>query len=88
MHRPDQGPIEDASETEEDVSYDRETLIHELGHYFGISEEELRKSRNGTGAVRLPGPGHTVKVRRRFGQHFLERAGPSAVDVAALGTED
>jgi len=37
-----QGPIEDASETEEDVVVTvGETLIHEVGHYFGLSEEEL-----------------------------------------------
>ena len=37
-----QGPIEDASETEDDVVVAiGETLIHEVGHYFGLSEEEL-----------------------------------------------
>ena len=37
-----QGPIEDASETDDDVVVAvGETLIHEVGHYFGLSEEEL-----------------------------------------------
>lgn len=37
-----QGPIEDASENEDDlVVCIGETLIHELGHYFGLSEEEI-----------------------------------------------
>lgn len=38
-----QGPIEDACEDDEDeifieIGY---TLIHELGHYFGMSEEDI-----------------------------------------------
>ena len=37
-----QWPIEDVSETEDDVVTEiGETLIHEVGHYFGLSEEEL-----------------------------------------------
>ena len=37
-----QGPIEDASEDEDDVVVAiGETLIHEIGHYFGLSEEEI-----------------------------------------------
>lgn len=37
-----QGPIEDASADEDDVIVCiGETLIHELGHYFGLSEEEI-----------------------------------------------
>jgi predicted Zn-dependent protease with MMP-like domain len=37
-----QGPIEDASEDDEDtVVAIGETLIHEIGHYFGLSEEEI-----------------------------------------------
>jgi predicted Zn-dependent protease with MMP-like domain len=37
-----QGPIEDASDDEDDVVVAiGETLIHELGHYFGLSEEEI-----------------------------------------------
>ena len=37
-----QFPIEDSSEDDEDVVVAiGETLIHELGHYFGLSEEEI-----------------------------------------------
>jgi predicted Zn-dependent protease with MMP-like domain len=37
-----QGPIEDVGEEEGDiVKVIGETLIHELGHYFGLSEEEI-----------------------------------------------
>jgi predicted Zn-dependent protease with MMP-like domain len=37
-----QGPIEEASEDDEEiVTAIGETLIHELGHYFGLSEEEI-----------------------------------------------
>jgi predicted Zn-dependent protease with MMP-like domain len=39
-----QGPIERESEDEEDaVIAIGETLIHELGHYFGLSEEEIEE---------------------------------------------
>jgi predicted Zn-dependent protease with MMP-like domain len=39
-----QGPIEDASEDEDDlVIAIGETLIHEIGHYFGLSEEEIEE---------------------------------------------
>lgn len=39
-----QGPIEDASEDDDDlVVCIGETLIHELGHYFGLSEEEIEE---------------------------------------------
>ena len=38
-----QFPIEDEYETDEDVVTGiGETLIHEVGHYFGLSEEELQ----------------------------------------------
>lgn len=37
-----QGPIEDVSEDDDDlVVAIGETLIHEVGHYFGLSEEEI-----------------------------------------------
>lgn len=39
-----QKPIEDASENEDDlIVCIGETLIHELGHYFGLSEEEIEE---------------------------------------------
>lgn len=38
-----QGPIEDASDDEDDVVVAiGETLIHEIGHYFGLSEDEIQ----------------------------------------------
>lgn len=37
-----QGPLERSSEDEDDlVIAIGETLIHEVGHYFGLSEEEI-----------------------------------------------
>ena len=37
-------PIEEASEDHEDVIVCiAETLIHEIGHYFGLSEEEIEQ---------------------------------------------
>jgi predicted Zn-dependent protease with MMP-like domain len=39
-----QGPIEDACETEDEVvATIGETLIHEVGHFFGLSEDELEE---------------------------------------------
>lgn len=39
-----QGPIEEASEDDDDaVVAIGETLIHEIGHYFGLSEEEIEE---------------------------------------------
>jgi len=39
-----QNPIEDACETEaEVVATIGETLIHEVGHFFGLSEDELEE---------------------------------------------
>jgi predicted Zn-dependent protease with MMP-like domain len=39
-----QGPIEEASDDEDDtVIAIGETLIHEIGHYFGLSEEEIEE---------------------------------------------
>ncbi|MGH9330386.1 MAG: metallopeptidase family protein [Vicinamibacterales bacterium] len=39
-----QFPIEDECETDDDiVQCIGETLIHELGHYFGLSEEEIEE---------------------------------------------
>lgn len=39
-----QGPHERASDDEEDlVTAIGETLIHEIGHYFGLSEDEIEE---------------------------------------------
>ena len=39
-----QGPLERESEDEDDlVVAIGETLIHEIGHYFGLSEEEIQE---------------------------------------------
>jgi predicted Zn-dependent protease with MMP-like domain len=39
-----QGPIEDECATEDEaITAIGETVIHEVGHYFGLSEEELEE---------------------------------------------
>jgi predicted Zn-dependent protease with MMP-like domain len=39
-----QGPIEEDAEDEEDMlAIIAETVIHEFGHYFGLSEEEIEE---------------------------------------------
>jgi predicted Zn-dependent protease with MMP-like domain len=39
-----QGPIEDACDTEDEIVMTiGETVIHEFGHYFGLSEEEIEE---------------------------------------------
>ena len=39
-----QRPIEDESDDDEDtIVAIGETLIHEIGHYFGLSEEEIEE---------------------------------------------
>jgi predicted Zn-dependent protease with MMP-like domain len=39
-----QGPIEDACETDDDVREQvRKTVLHELGHYFGIDDDRLEE---------------------------------------------
>ena len=39
-----QFPIEDACDTHDDVVVEiGETLIHEIGHYFGLSEDEIEE---------------------------------------------
>ena len=39
-----QGPIEESATDREDVVIAiTETLIHEIGHYFGLSEEEIEE---------------------------------------------
>ena len=39
-----QGPIEEASDDRDDtIVAIAETLIHEVGHYFGLSEEEIEE---------------------------------------------
>jgi predicted Zn-dependent protease with MMP-like domain len=39
-----QHPIEDACDTEDDIrACVAETVIHEFGHYFGMSEEEIEE---------------------------------------------
>ena len=39
-----QGPIEDASQNDNEIVVTiGETVIHEFGHYFGLSEEEIEE---------------------------------------------
>ena len=53
-----QGPIEEVSETEDDVVTEiGETLIHEIGHYFGLSEEEIEEIEDRYWARRNRRPG-------------------------------
>ena len=41
-------PIEEMSRTDEEVKEQvRRTVMHELGHYFGMDEERLRRSGGG-----------------------------------------
>ena len=49
-----QRPIEEDCEDEDDIrAVIGETLIHEVGHYFGLSEEEIEEiEENGTGVAR------------------------------------
>ena len=63
-----QGPIEDESEDEEDVVVAiGETLIHEIGHYFGLSEEEIEEIEERYWQGR--------GVRRRYGRRRTGRGG-------------
>ncbi len=53
-----QWPIEDVSDTEDDVVTEiGETLIHEVGHYFGLSEEEIEEIEDRYWARRNRRPG-------------------------------
>ncbi len=39
-----QGPLEEACETEEELREEiRRTVVHELGHYFGLDEDRLEE---------------------------------------------
>jgi predicted Zn-dependent protease with MMP-like domain len=52
-----QRPIEDASDDDEDaVVAIGETLIHEIGHYFGFSEDELDEIEDRYWHARQRGP--------------------------------
>ena len=82
-----QRPIEEDCEDEEEIrDVIGETLIHEVGHYFGLSEEEIeeieerywrgerpRRGRRGRRAS-MTAPAGLPRARKRFGQHFLEPA--------------
>jgi predicted Zn-dependent protease with MMP-like domain len=51
-----QDPLERASDDDEDlVTAIGETLIHEIGHYFGLSEEELEDIEDRYWHARNPG---------------------------------
>jgi len=51
------GPIEDSSDNDDDaIVAIGETLIHEVGHYFGLSEEELETIEERYWHSRQPGP--------------------------------
>jgi predicted Zn-dependent protease with MMP-like domain len=43
-----QGPIvEDAADEEDMAEIVRETVVHELGHYFGLDDETMHRIENG-----------------------------------------
>src|SRR5438128_9398088 len=43
-----QGPIEEDAEDEEDMAdIVRETVVHELGHYFGLDDETMHRIEDG-----------------------------------------
>ena len=53
-----QFPIEDACETEDEVvATIGETLIHEVGHFFGMTEDELEAIEDGYWRRQLPDAG-------------------------------
>ena len=80
-----QGPHEREAEDEDDlVVAIGETLIHEIGHYFGLSEEEIEeieeKYWRGEDDERVVLRHGARRAKKRFGQHFLE---PAWVDEGA-----
>ena len=45
-----QGPIEEDAEGEEDMAeIVRETVVHELGHYFGLDDDTMHRIEEGEG---------------------------------------
>jgi predicted Zn-dependent protease with MMP-like domain len=43
-----QGPIEEDCESEEDMAeVIRETVVHEIGHYFGLDDETMHRIEDG-----------------------------------------
>ena len=65
-----QGPLERASDDEDDlVVAIAETLIHEIGHYFGMSEEEIEEIEErywrDDESAQIPGPKKSLTVMRR-----------------------
>ena len=69
-----QRPIEEACEDDEEISVCvAETVIHEFGHYFGMTEERDRGDRGEVLARRIGGRCVSRRMRRRsdYGQHFL-----------------
>ena len=73
-----------------------ETLIHELGHYFGMTEEEIdvvedywRGSSRRRRGLRATDEGPArVRARKRFAQHFLEAAWVTKLVAAVAATKD
>ena len=69
-----QKPTEEACETDDEIrDCVAETVIHEFGHYFGMSEDEIEeieekfwRGESVEASLRAP--------RKRFGQHFLAPA--------------
>jgi predicted Zn-dependent protease with MMP-like domain len=52
-----QKPIEDICSTEEEIQEQvQDTVIHEVGHYFGFSDRELREIENRSRSRQRPRP--------------------------------
>ena len=67
-----QRPIEEDAESEDDIVWMiGETVIHEFGHYFGLSEDEIEaieerywRGEEGARLVSRPGPRPTIPASR------------------------
>ncbi len=63
-----QGPIEQICRNEEEMEEQvREVVLHEIGHYFGLEEEELRAIEEGQGQADLDGEEQDRKEEQDLG---------------------
>ena len=62
-------PIEDACEDDDEIrDCVAETVIHEFGHYFGMSEEEIEEIEEKVLARRVPGRRVVPRITRHGSQ--------------------